>query len=274
MSYLRWRHIVLKVSPVLATLTILLALVALTSLAGCDLSLPEKEPKPITETETPTEFNEIFLQGEGELTITQGEKTALEIEAEQLDMPKIGREVVDGRLLLRTDMLRSPLPIIFNVTVKDLNKIMLSGPGHVSVSGLETDYLDLDLRGVGSASVSIDELSVAEHLSLEMRGTTVATITNLVSEEVIVRHLGSGDATLSGTTTSQQVHIANTGDYDGSDLESSEATVEIAGDGTATLQVEDQLDVQITGSGSVRYAGDPTVTEDISGEGTVEHLEE
>ncbi|NJN65284.1 MAG: DUF2807 domain-containing protein [Chloroflexaceae bacterium] len=247
-------------------------LLALLALTGCDLSLPEKKPKPTTETEAVRNFNEIFLQGEGELFITQGDETSVTVEAEQLDMPKIGRNVADGRLVLRTDMLRSPLPIIFNVTVKDLNKIMVSGPGHVHVTDLKTDHLSLDIRGVGDASIAIDQVEVADDLTVELLGTSVATLTNLVATDATVRLYGTGDATLAGAVTKQQVRIIDTGDYHGGDLESNEATVEIEGEGGATLQVEDRLEVHLTGSGKVRYTGNPTISEDITGSGTVERL--
>jgi hypothetical protein len=49
--------------------------------------------------------------------------------------------------------------------------------------------------------------------------------------------------------------------------------VELSGNGTITLSVQDKLDMHISGNGKVSYKGEPgEITTDISGSGTVVKL--
>lgn len=241
-------------------------------LVGCDFKLPEKEPKPVVEREDVEGFNEITLMGEGLLTVTQGESTSLEIEAETLDMEKIQREVMGDELVLRTDMLRSPLPIYFTVTVTELNELSLSGPGQAHLKDLTLDSLEVDMRGVGESGITIEQLEASERLDLSVRGTTTVTISNLVAPVAAFDLYGTGSTTVSGAVDTQEVTILDTATYQGENLESSEAEVQVEGAGEATLWVQERLDISLPGSGTVRYYGNPTMTEDVTGSGTVEHL--
>ncbi len=80
---------------------------------------------------------------------------------------------------------------------------------------------------------------------------------------------GSGDVTATGTTGDLTVGINGSGNYDGEGLIAPLGTIEIAGSGSAVVNVTDDLTVRIGGSGDVEYIGDPNVTENIGGSGSV-----
>jgi hypothetical protein len=75
-----------------------------------------------------------------------------------------------------------------------------------------------------------------------------------------------------GRVVSQRIAISGSGKYRGSDLESSDCEVDVAGSGAVVVRVSDLLDVEITGSGDVRYYGTPEVVESITGSGRLTSL--
>jgi hypothetical protein len=241
-------------------------------LVGCDLKLPEKEPKPVVKNDPVESFNEITLMGEGFLTITQGESESLQVEAETLDIRKIQREVVGDELLLRTDMLRSPIPIYFNVTVKDLTKVSVSGPGQAHLKDLSLDTLELDMRGVGESGLTVEQLEVAERLDLIVRGTTGVSISNLVAPEATFKLYGTGNVSASGEVEHQQLTILDTTTYQGEKLQCSTAEITMEGSDEAILSVQESLDISLPGSGTIKYHGNPTVSGKVTGSGKVKRF--
>jgi hypothetical protein len=66
------------------------------------------------------------------------------------------------------------------------------------------------------------------------------------------------------------VTITGSGDYNGANLSSHQASVTCSGSGSATVQASETLKVHISGSGNVEYIGDPQITEEVvTGSGTL-----
>ena len=189
-----------------------------------------EEPSNVTsESRNVSGFEEVELQGVGNLSIQQTDTESLTVEAEEDLLPKVRTEVVDNRLIIgpkpHTSVLTTE-PINYELTVKDLSALEVSGSGSVDAEGISTD-----------------ELAV--------------TIT------------GAGDVKISGKADSQQVAILGSGDYRAGDLESKEVKVDVGGSGSAIVNVSDELNAEVSGSGSVEYIGDPTVNQYVSGAGRV-----
>ncbi|MDQ3924800.1 MAG: DUF2807 domain-containing protein, partial [Actinomycetota bacterium] len=189
-----------------------------------------EEPSNVTsESRNVSGFEEVELQGVGNLSIQQTDTESLTVEAEEDLLPKVRTEVVDNRLIIgpkpNTSVLTTE-PINYRLTVKDLSALEVSGSGSVDTEGISTD-----------------ELAV--------------TIT------------GAGDVKINGKANSQQVAILGSGDYRAEDLESKEVKVDVRGSGSAIVNVSDELNAEVSGSGSVEYKGDPTVNQYVSGAGWV-----
>jgi hypothetical protein len=189
-----------------------------------------EEPSNVTsESRNVSGFEEVELQGVGNLSIQQTGSESLTVEAEEDLLPKVRTEVVDNRLIIgpkpNTSVLTTE-PINYRLTVKDLGALEVSGSGSVDAEGISTD-----------------ELAV--------------TIT------------GAGDVKINGKANSQQVAILGSGDYRAEDLESKEVKVDVGGAGSAIVNVSDELNAEVSGSGSVEYKGDPTVNKYVSGAGRV-----
>jgi hypothetical protein len=174
-------------------------------------------------------FHEVELSGFGTLNISRGERETLMIEAEDNILPLIKTEVRNGRLVIEFEE-KGPFntqhPVVFNLNVKDLDVIDVSGAGKVVAADLEAEQLTVAISG-------------------------------------------AADMELAGKVDTQVVSLSGGSNYNGKNLASAHALVDISGTGDVTLRVSDTLDATISGAGSISYIGDPQVSRNISGIGSV-----
>jgi hypothetical protein len=197
-------------------------------------------------------FNKVSLQGFGELTISQGNKESLTVEADDNILPKIKTVVEDGKLVIgmeRGVSISTHLKLRYTLTVAEIDCIELSGSGKVISGPLNSS--DFRVRLPGSGEIHIESLD-ADSLD--------ATIS------------GSGTIDLAGKVDRQAVHISGSGKTRAPDLQSHAAEASISGSGSTTLWAQDSLSARISGSGSVGYYGSASVTKSVSGSGSVRHL--
>ncbi|MBI4709105.1 MAG: DUF2807 domain-containing protein [Candidatus Portnoybacteria bacterium] len=210
----------------------------------------------ITEEREVADFDKIYLSGLGNLIIEQGDKESLKIEAEDNIIPKISTRVSDKALEIKYErfwpwfFIKPQKQVNFYITVKDINKVSISGSGSVSAANLKTNSLEVLITGSGKANLNVE----AENLK--------STIS------------GSGDFSLSGKATNQEISISGSGNYEAKNLESKKADIKISGAGKAQIRVQEKLDITISGSGEVSYIGNPQIDQKISGSGKVLKLNE
>ena len=174
-------------------------------------------------------FDQVELNGIGNLSIQQGSTESLTVEAEEDVLPKIRTEVNNNRLILGPKpgtSINTTEPINYKLTVEDLNALKISGSGDVEVEGISTDELAVTIGG-------------------------------------------TGDVQISGTADSQEIDVSGSGDYRAQNLESKQVKIEVEGSGSAIVNASNELDAEVSGSGSVEYVGDPTISKDVSGAGEV-----
>ena len=118
-----------------------------------------------TETREVSGFDRVALAGFGDLYVTQGEAESLTIEASPENLDRIKTEVKDGTLTIRFsrnwldwigDVLAAGftgMRVRYDLTVKELAALAITGAGRVQVGNLEADELALELRGAGQLSV-------------------------------------------------------------------------------------------------------------------------
>lgn len=184
----------------------------------------------------------------GMLIIEQRGSESLTIEADDNFLPLLTNTVNNGTLTLETKptVALKPTSLIYHLSVKDLNKIIVSGAGDVKATKLLANSFTFDVSGSGKAS--IDSL-------------TTSSLTIFVS--------GSGELKLTGTADSQEIRIAGSGNYSGENMDSDQVKIDLSGSGRAILKVNNTLDATVSGSGSVWYIGKPTITKQISGAGSL-----
>jgi hypothetical protein len=197
-------------------------------------------------------FSGIELRGVGHLYIEQDESEELRIEAEDNLLQYIESRLEGTTLVIGTQSgvnLRPTRPIIFRVTLRDLDSLVISGSGSAEGADVEAGDLSITVSGSGEAS-----------------------LTDLEADRLRVRISGSGNVDVSGRAETQDLTISGSGEYRAIDLDSEEAEVRVSGSGSATLRVSSRLDASISGSGSVRYAGSPVVESRITGSGSVRQI--
>jgi hypothetical protein len=174
-------------------------------------------------------FDEVELQGVGNLSIRRTGSESLTVEAEKDVLPKIRTEVENNRLIIgpkTNTTIRTTEPINYELTVKNLNALEVSGSGSVEAESIDTYELAVTISGTGNVKMS-------------------------------------------GKADSQEIDISGSGSYRAGGLESKEAKIGVGGAGSAIVNVSEALDAEVSGSGSVEYIGDPTVNQDVSGAGRV-----
>ncbi len=192
---------------------------------GCQ----ESPGNVVSESRNVSGFEEVELQGVGNLSIEQTGSESLMVEAEEDVLPKLRTEVVNNRLILgpkANTSLQTTQPINYKLSVKDLQTLRVSGSGDIEAESISTDKLAVTISGAGNVSMS-------------------------------------------GQADSQQIDISGVGNYQAEDLESKEVKIDISGSGSAIVNVSDELDAEVSGAGSVEYIGDPIVNQEVSGAGRV-----
>jgi hypothetical protein len=224
-------------------------------LSACGLRVINGSGEVITESRPVSDFTAVDFSGFGEVTLVQGEDEGLTIETDDNLLPYIQTTVSRGTLTIGMDdgvmtpLLRPTQSIRYELTVKTLNALELSGAGTVQAEQLTADSLTLTESGAG-------EITIAE----------------LTASDVSVEMSGAGRVDLAGQVTRQTVEMSGLGSYEAGDLESQTAQISLSGAGEATVWVSEQLDAELSGAGSINYYGAPQVSSDSSGIGRVESL--
>lgn len=221
-----------------------------------DISLPGEIPgsgNVRSETREPGAFQTITVDWPADVIVRQGEKTSVQIEADDNLLPQLLTEVSSGRLTIKNreadlDARVNPTKMVkIIVTVKDLAEIEFAAPvGTLEVSEWQAGALRLVLSGGAQVKV---------------RGLQVDRLEGVLS--------GVGDMQISGMANETRLTMSGMGNLNAADLKSNQAVVELSGTGDVTVRVEAELKATITGAGSVLYYGTPRVEQTINGLGSV-----
>ena len=217
--------------------------------AGCGVGLVVGSGNAVTEEREISGVEGVSLSFVGDLRITQGDEEKLVITADDNVMPLITTEVKDGVLTIGSKSTLG-IPAVnglrYDLTVRNLNSLQLSGAGNAEMDGLETGDLTVGVSGAGNVS-----------------------ILGLQADSVVANLSGVGNLELGGKAKRQAISLSGAGSYSGGDLETGSADVSLSGLGGATVWATESLDANISGAGNVAYYGNPDVTSKISGLGDV-----
>ncbi|MFT6012195.1 MAG: hypothetical protein ACI96P_002437, partial [Candidatus Azotimanducaceae bacterium] len=173
-------------------------------------------------------FDRVRLQGPGILKIRQSNKASLTVHAPRYAIKGLQSRVVSGELLL--GLLSTPVVslqlhrevISYDLQVKDLSRLQLTGVARAIVPDLDTDSLTLVVGG--SARIRVEKLT-ADHLD--------------------VRINNRGQVSVSGDVEAQSVRVSSQGDYQAGQLISDFAELSVADQGQAIITVNEALNVAI-----------------------------
>lgn len=206
-------------------------------LAGCETEIASSgatagSGATASETREVNGFTAVELATSGDLEISRTGTESLTIEAEDTVLPLLTSEVSSGTLRLGIEegtSVSTSQPIIYRLTVADLDAIAVTGSGDVTAPDLATDKLTVDLRGSGTVTTG----GSADTQQVEISGSGDYEGADLSSDAAIVSVSGSGDATLQVRDT-LDVTIRGSGSvtYIGDPV----VTQEIAGSGEVIRQ--------------------------------------
>lgn len=234
-------------------ITLLLLVALLTS--ACEINMVTGSGRVTTQNRTVAGFNAVTFAGLGELTITQGSTEGLTIEAEDNILDKIKTEVKNGSLYIGfirdnwQDVVRPTRTIKFDLKVRNLNTLDLTGLGSITLAKLQGEAITIKVSGAGGVKIS---------------QVSADSLTAVLS--------GAGGVDIAGKVVTQTITLAGAGNYNAGDLESQNTTVTLSGLGNATVWTRNTLNVKITGAGSVGYYGSPKITKEISGLGVLNSM--
>jgi hypothetical protein len=185
----------------------------------------------------------------GNLEIQQGEAEALTIAGDDNLLPLLSTEVNGGELVIRwkSNVNGRPLrPLQIKLTVKDLQGLVSSSSGKVTVGPLTTGDFRLTLSSSGDV-----------------------TMDRLVADRVITNLSSSGNIFIEGQADQLDLQLTSSGSFQGADFQVRQAGVRVSSSGNATVWVVENLDVNITSSGNVAYYGSPAVLQTITSSGNL-----
>ncbi len=197
-------------------------------------------------------FDQVRFRGPGTLKISQTETESLSIHAPKYVMEHVVSDVRDGVLhlgykspkIMRLRVLREV--ISYDLCMKDIRKITVTGSGSVLVPDLDNDTVGIEVNGSGKVKL--------EHLTADAFRASIH---------------GSGSVRATGDVENQSVQVNGSGRYESEHLVSDFAQVTLNGAGHVSLSVSDELNVIINGSGQVAYGGFPDISKAISGSGSL-----
>ena len=192
-------------------------------------------------------FDEIRFRGPGILKITQCDEESLTLHAPRYVIDDIESTVDDGVLRLgyvspKVTSLKVHREVLsYDLKLKDLLKISISGSGRALIPDLDNDHLTAIISGSGKISLG-----------------------KLTADHFEARVSGSGSIVVSGDVETQAIVMSGS-----ENLISDFSEAKISGSGCADLTVSDELSVVISGSGSLSYSGYPDIYKKVSGSGKV-----
>jgi hypothetical protein len=183
-----------------------------------------------TESREVSGFTQIKLAGFGVLNITQTGTESLSITAQDDVLPYLTSEVIDGTLELGVKSrpsLKSLRRVEYNVTVKSLEGILLSGAGTVHVTDLQTSSLNVRISGAGDMTVK----GAAQSQTVKLSGAGNYNAKDFQTESADVMITGAGNARVSA---SQML------------------TATVSGAGVISYYGSPRVNQRITGIGSIK----------------------
>ena len=157
-----------------------------------------KSSPAVAKTVSTDEFNEIVYQGSGDINITVGEATSVNIDGAEDRVDNVTFEVEDGRLVIEEDSgLFTTGDLKIDITVSELSYASFAGSSDAKVKGLTGEEFKLLVSG--SADVKVD--GEVDTLDISVSGSSDVNAKSLTAKSVVLQVSGASDINLAASET-------------------------------------------------------------------------
>ncbi|MGK6352132.1 head GIN domain-containing protein [Parapedobacter sp. DT-150] len=197
-------------------------------------------------------FHALANSGSIHVEVAFGSSESVRLEGDEAAIREIETIVKDGTLKIgfKKDAWRQNFgKVTAYVTAKRLDAVAQSGSGHITISGtVSGKELSASVSGSGriSFSAAVDAVNAA------------------IS--------GSGHIVANGKASESNVSLSGSGRFEGAELNSQTANLNVSGSGNISIHVTEQLDAAISGSGNINYSGEAHTNVRTSGSGKLRKL--
>jgi Putative auto-transporter adhesin, head GIN domain len=206
----------------------------------------------VTETRNINNFSGISLQISGQVNYTQSPDYKVEVRAQQNLLGYLETYVSNNRLVIRFDndvRVRTHEDIVVNISAPNLNSLRVSGSGDIIANGsLTPGSMDIDISGSGNITVSNLETNFLES---NISGSGDIKVINGSATEEKLKISGSGGMDLTNVIA-KTINTTTSGSGDIRVHATDRLNVTISGSGSVYYKGQPTISTRISGSGDVR----------------------
>jgi hypothetical protein len=215
--------------------------------SSCTTSIKRSNEEFIDKDIEVDNFNRIKLEGAYNVTIEQGAKPGLKINAPENLQKNLKAYTENNLLRISTEIKNlTPEEIRLYITVDSLEEIDLEGGILLnSIGTLKVSSLTLIMKGGASINLDVD------------------------TETLFSRTEGGANMEFTGKTNKFTAISEGAGNIEADKLEAKTVTCRVAGVGNASVYATENLDATVEGLGKISYRGNPSVNKKVNGIGVI-----
>ncbi len=191
-----------------------------------------------------SDFKGLDVGGAFRVFLSQGDKVALTVEADENLLDIIKTNVVGNTLeISTTEDINNPEALNIYLTVIKLDEMEISGACKLTCeTKLMLDDLELECSGASDVELKL----AASNLDLDFSGAS--------------------QVNMFGSAGEVSLDLSGASDLDALEFEMEKLSADISGASNARVLVKIELSVEVSGAASLRYKGEPRlITTDVSG---------
>ncbi|HZY80771.1 MAG TPA: head GIN domain-containing protein [Cyclobacteriaceae bacterium] len=238
-------------------------------------------------------FSRVQLRSSSKVFLKQGSPQKVEFEGDREDIEELDPRVESGKLIIGRDNWNNwgfsnrENRVTVYITMPNIEGLSVAGSGDMVVEGKITARdLDLNVSGSGNLDIEADasgeldaDVSGSGNIAFKgkcrdfdssVSGSGRVDLEITVTERALFGLSGSGKVRASGSAKEVKATISGSGEVLAANLVTDKCDVRISGSGDVEINVNKELDANISGSGTVAYKGNPShVNSHSSGSGNV-----
>ena len=149
--------------------------------------------------------------------------------------------------------------MLVTIVMPNIEEVKINGSGNVSITGVDSEELDLAINGSGDLNVE----GRSEELELSINGSGDISMDMIDGKNVGVSIHGSGNVTFGGgTCQSFKISIYGSGDVDADKIQCIDVDVSVVGSGNISVYASNSVTLDSRGSGGVDVFGKPKSVND------------